>query len=103
MVRHRLDEAAIALAEAGTRREALRRIGSVLGGVLLAAGGLHGPAAAQSDICRTRCIDFCRAQGRRGQALRRCASSCTSYCSSCIRRGGAFHIMGGGYVCLRRR
>jgi hypothetical protein len=98
---HQFDELAKALAEGVSRREALRRLGGGLAGVLLAFMGL-GKAWSQSGS--VDCGSYCRARfTRRSAALRTCVHSCEDcqagggvMCGASSAGGGAVTCCSGG-------
>jgi hypothetical protein len=91
----KFDELAAELAKGLGRRDALRRIGTALAGVLLASIGL--PSQAQRPF-PNRCGDLCNSAGCRGQGSRLCLDACVT----CFRSGGFFTAgkSCSGFTCL---
>jgi hypothetical protein len=76
----KFDELAQELARGVGRREALRRIGGVLAGVLLASLGVPSHA----DPIRSECRQKCQAGGCEGKDVK----WCTTNCVLCFRDNG---------------
>jgi len=72
----RFDEIARLLGADMPRRQALRRIGAVLGGALLTALGLGSPAHAATPAQQLACIQRCRTFQRVQNLWRVCMLSC---------------------------
>jgi hypothetical protein len=86
----RLDEFSKDLAKGTTRREALRRIGAVIAGAMLAATGLDRATAAPS-----RCAVFCSNRFPPGPAR----ASCMQVCRQCNAQVSRVCFSATGAIC----
>ena len=85
---HTLDGLARGLSQAVTRRQALRRFGVGLAGVVFAAVGLESTASAGNKVCRARCFDTAKVERCCAQfhsvgsdAYLTCIGSCEQICA----------------------